>query len=317
MKDGIYFNLSEKEYHNIEALTLSNSSMKMILSSPLEFWWQSNLNTLYEKEDKKCLSDGRSFHCLLLEGEKAFNERYSVVPEVIDQYSKNSNSYKNWVALQKDKEIISRKDYQLMKRIYDYLHYDEQLFDNNIIANGYPEVSIIWTEEDGIQRKARLDYLKQNCIIDLKTYIKTKDIDVNTFISQYFFKHKVFMQLIYYRRALLYAVKNFKDSQVYGNEKQKAFFNEMRSQEDFMLLVAFVNRELPQFRLRVFGKAECPDLWNLGEKNIELATKIYKDNLEKFGKNHIWMEDVDTNLQFTDIDFPQSFYEILGESNNG
>ena len=315
MIDGIYFNLDEKQYHDMEALTLSNSSMKMILSSPLEYWWKTNLNPLYEKEDKKCMADGRSFHCLLLEGEKVFNERYSVVPEVIEQYSKNSGSYKNWVAMQNGKEIISRKDYTQMKRIYDYLHYDEQLFDNNIIAGGYPEVSIVWTEEDGIQRKARLDYLKQNAIIDLKTYVKSKDIDVNTYVSQYFFQRKVYMQLIYYRRALLYAIKNFKDSQVFGTEAQKKFFKELQQQEDVLLLVAFVNREFPQFRLRVFSKQACPDLWNLGEKNIDLATKIYKDNLDKYGKKNIWMEEVDTNLQFSDSDFPQSFYEILGGAN--
>lgn len=312
MQDGIYFNMSDEQYHGIDALTLSNSSMKMILQSPLEFWWNTNLNPLSEKQDKKCLADGRCFHCLLLEGESVFNKRYVVVPEIYDDISKNSSCYKNWVALQ-NKEIIQRKDYLLMKRIFDYLHYDEQLFNTDIIANGYPEVSIIWTEEDGIQRKARIDYLKSNAILDLKTYVKSRDIDLNSFVSQYFFKNKVYMQLIYYRRALQFAVKNFNQEQVFGNEKQKAFFKKLKEREDFLLLVAFVNREMPQFRLRVFSQSVCPDLWNLGEKNIEIATRKYKEYLEQYGKNHIWLENVDTNLQFTDEDFPQSFYELLGE----
>ena len=185
------------------------------------------------------------------------------------------------------------------------------MLDCNIFQGGFPEVSIFWTE-DGIKRKARIDYLKQNSILDLKTFLKTKKSPLASFVSQYFFSFRVYLQLIYYKRAVLFALNS--ELPVYGTDEQIAFWESMRGTEDLMTMAVFVNRELPQTALKVFLKDRCPDLWRLGEKQIAQAENIFKEYMEKFGSKSAWLQDVEVgaeDLIFTDADFPQSFYELL------
>ena len=117
--------------------------------------------------------------------------------------------------------------------------------------------------------------------------------------------------MVNYRQAL-FAAKEFEKGQVFGTKEQKKFFEEVRKSEDYVPLVLFVNRILPQARIKAFTKENCPDLWRLGERMIEEASTKYIDNLKKYGKNSAWLEEVDVlNLHFMDENFPQSFYEIL------
>lgn len=303
MKDGIYFNLEEKEYHFLNRLDYTG--MKELLKSPVEYWISSNFNPLKEEEEKKCYEDGKIFHTYILEGEQKFMEKYTAIPGSMVMVNRNSLAFKNWCNLQEGK-VISKKVYDNLKRIVKYLSSEGQLFDTDFLKNGYPEVSILWTE-DGIQKKARIDYLKTNKIIDLKTIIKRKESNFNDYIKQYFFSAKIYMQLLFYFKALRFALEN--KLPVFGDLKQKEFIKKIDI-ENLLLSVVFLNREFPQFRIKFFIKSECPDLWGLGEKQIKKAESIYKENFEN-KKKAIWLENPDVDLTFKDIDFPQSFFEIL------
>lgn len=303
LNDGIYFNLDEKEYHALNRLDYTG--MKELLKSPIEYWTNSNLNPLKEEEEKKCYDEGKAFHTYILEGKKKFADTYAPIPPSIDMLSKNSTAFKNWCNLQ-HKKVLSRKVYNNLSRIVNYLTYKGQLFDTDIFKDGYPEVSILWTD-NGIQKKARIDYLKQNRIIDLKTVIKRKESSFDDHIRQYFFSAKIYMQLLFYKEALRFALEN--KLPVVGDSNQKKFVKNIDI-ENLLLAVVFINRELPQFRIKFFIESECPDLWKLGKKQIEKAESLYKENFEN-NKKEIWLETPDTDLTFKDVDFPQSFFEIL------
>lgn len=303
MKDGIYFDLPSEEYHAVKAL--SSSGVRDILENPTYYWFNF-FNPLKEDITSDAMRDGSIFHSLILEPEK-FNQLYKVMPLEIEQLNKNSTEFKLWRSAQ-GLEVIGRKKYQKFKTIIEYLKQPNQLLDNDFLKTGYSEVSIFWTE-NGVQKKARIDKLQAGRIVDLKTFIKKTKGDINKFVSQYFFSYKVYLQLIYYKRAIEFAVKN--GLPVFGTAEQKEFVKSLEN-VNFMLSAVFVNREIPQAVVKLFLQEKCGDLWRLGEKQIEKAEKIYCQYMTEFGIKSAWLQNIDTaNLMFTDNDFPRSFYEIL------
>lgn len=84
---GIYFGLSEDEYHG--AFALSSSGIKLVRSSPLDFWVRSCLNpnlalVLEDEADTIAELYGRAFHKLALEGRDAFDAAFTVAPDKAD-----------------------------------------------------------------------------------------------------------------------------------------------------------------------------------------------------------------------------------------
>ena len=311
MKDGIYFDLPDNQYHAEKRL--SSSGLRDILDNPTYFWFNSNLNPLREEKPSEAMTDGKIFHAMILEGEK-FDKKFKVTPPEIEALNKNSNEFKIWKSAQ-TLEIVPNYKYKKLKLICDYLSQDEQLLDCKIFKGGFSEVSILWTE-NGIERKARIDYLKPTSIIDLKSFVKTKKSPISSFVSQYFFSFKVYLQLIYYKRAVLFALNN--DLPVFGTKEQVEFWEAMKGIEDLLTMAVFVNRELPQSVVKVFRQADCPDLWRLGEKQIAQGEQTFIEYMEKFGAKKAWLQSNDISpeeMLFTDADFPQSFYELLQGGN--
>lgn len=86
--EGIFFGMSDDEYHAIPAL--SNSGIKAIASSPMRFWATSRwLNPSYdewrrEQEEKRKkdgaehFDEGHAYECRIFEGRQAFAERFAV-----------------------------------------------------------------------------------------------------------------------------------------------------------------------------------------------------------------------------------------------
>lgn len=311
MEDGIYFDLPEEEYHAEKRL--SSSGVRDLLENPTFYWFNSNFNPLREEKKSEAMTDGRIFHSMILEKEN-FKNKFKVMPLEIEGLSKNSTEFKIWKSAQ-SLEVIPYQKYKKFKLICDYLSQEGQILDCNIIAGGFPEVSILWTE-NGIKRKARIDYLTAGRIIDLKTFVKRNKKPLNNYVAEYFFSYRVYVQLIYYLRAVKFAIEN--DLEVFGNSEQVKFWEECRECEKFLPMVAFVNRELPQSALKVFTEEKCGDLWRLGEKQIQQAENIYLEYMEKFGSKSAWLQDVEAmvdDLMFTDAEFPQSFYELLQGAN--
>lgn len=304
MIDGIYFDMPEGVYHAEQRL--SSSGIRDLLDNPTYYWFNSNLNPLRCEREIEALTDGRIFHAMVLESSK-LEQKYKIMPAEIESLNKNSNEFKLWKAAQ-SLEIIPNSKYRKFKLICDYLRQDGQLLDSSVFTGGFSEVSIFWTE-GGISRKCRIDYLKSNALIDLKTFLKRDKKPLSQFTSQYFFSYRVYVQLIYYLRGLKFAIDN--NLPIHGNVEQKKLISEINNP---MAMVAFVNRELPQYAVRVFSEQCCGDLWRLGEKQIEQAENLYLEYFEKYGLKSAWLQNPDVTadeLLFKDSDFPQSFYEIL------
>lgn len=83
MKPGIYFGLSENEYHADPAL--STSALKKLIQDPEEYWDGSFMNpNPPPPEVKDCLARGTLWHCRILEPENFYN-KYAPAPALTGQ----------------------------------------------------------------------------------------------------------------------------------------------------------------------------------------------------------------------------------------
>lgn len=79
---GIYFGMPEEEYHAIPAL--SSSGLKKLAVSSMDYWANSNLNPDREEVERKHLDLGKAIHAFVLEGEKAYLDRFAVDLDLAD-----------------------------------------------------------------------------------------------------------------------------------------------------------------------------------------------------------------------------------------
>ena len=301
MKDGIYFNMPEKVY--FEEKRLDATGIKQILESPTAYWFNSNNNPLYEEKKSTALIDGKIFHALLLEPEN-FKNKFKIAPEI----SKNSKDYKIW-SMAQELPIVDKSRVKSFELIIEYLKQPGQVLYNDFLKNGFPEVSIFWTYK-GTSVKSRIDYLTLGRIIDIKTYVKINSGNIDEYIKSYFYKYRIYIQMVFYYMAVEFACQNFDKAE--GTARQNEFFRDLKKVKEYLTLLLFVNREIPQARVKTFTNNLCPDMWNLARKQIDKAVEIYKNFKDRLGLSAAWLEPVEVdNINFVDSDFPQSFKDIL------
>jgi hypothetical protein len=159
MKSVIELLKNDDQYYNgIGKQYLSNSDIESLLKNPKQFKAQ--------REDCKAFAEGRYFHQLMLEPEKA----KSIV--TVDASSRNTNIYKDAVSgssetvllLQKEAEDIS----ELVRVMTSNLHFYDLIHDD---SNEF-EVPAV-KEIMGYDWKGKADIVGKNLLIDIKT---TSDI---------------------------------------------------------------------------------------------------------------------------------------------
>ena len=72
---GVHFGLPEADYHAAPAL--SNSGIRWLQVSPLDFWSRSWMNEKYEHETTIFMDVGSAYHARLVEGRETFYARYA------------------------------------------------------------------------------------------------------------------------------------------------------------------------------------------------------------------------------------------------
>lgn len=162
MENGIYHNISSKEYHAMSDI-VSNSYLGRLSKCPA--------NALVPQEETEAMKFGRAFHTLVLEGIDVFNQSYFIA-ENRGKQSKDDKAY--WVEIgtkYPDKEIIKQKDFDIIEamKISVLSHPSASKF----LKEGISETTIIWTDQEtGIQCKVRPDRIpdgNKGVILDLKS----------------------------------------------------------------------------------------------------------------------------------------------------
>lgn len=238
LPEGIHFGLDESRYHAEPAL--SNSGIKNLLTSPMDFWARCSwLNPDYEDERSDAMQVGKAYHARVVEGPIVFKERYAPMLDPAAHTGALKSAADIKARLAEIGEKVSGNKDEIAKRllaadpaaqIWDELvsghadaHKGKELLPPDLIrkieiaaamiekhpdlckafSGGHPEVSIIWTDkEHGVPMKARLDYLKIRVIVDLKTFSNPLGKPIDRAVAYEMASRKYHLQCAVYQEAV-------------------------------------------------------------------------------------------------------------------
>lgn len=146
---------------NYDAIKAVNwSSLKHLSVSPLLYHWR-----LKEPEERKpAFVFGGAVHCAILEPEK-FDSRYAVYDGTRDARHKK---YQEWMAAHPGVEVLGPDEYDRVQEIVVALRFHD--IASRLLRGGRCEEALTWTDADtGLACKGRLDYIRPDFLIDLKT----------------------------------------------------------------------------------------------------------------------------------------------------
>jgi hypothetical protein len=302
IKPGIYFNLSNEDYHN--DLAISCSGVKQLIDCPKKYWWSSPLNPNKEPLDTRALRIGRLYHNLLLEPEK-FNDEFLVLPrgKMIKSYLKENGLEEQDIAhLTQIREPDIKGAKEAIKEIKEDKVYDKWF------ENGYPEVSVFWEDlETGLMCRCRFDYLNIDCAIDYKT---TQDVgDVVKAVSSFSYN----LQAAIYLRGLASLIAD-ENMIVEGNEEQKEWFKSLKKNlsGDFKFRFLFQEKNAPYISRAI---TLATDILEPSISIFNKALSIYSKNFKEYGVSK-WGSGYDKIEEITLFQMPSWWGIKLEEQNN-
>jgi len=258
MKSGIYFNLSNEDYHNDKSV--SNSSMSQLLKTPLHYWHNSAMNPNKEPLDTLALKNGKVLHTLLLEPHK-FHEEWKIKAGV-----KNTTSA----------GMIGEGAYNELKEAVAALRSDKIIA--GLFSYGFPEVSIFWVDlETGVPCRARMDYLSSILISDLKGCADVSNQKIGYSIVDYGY----FRQQAFYLDAVE-IIKGIIRSgvPVHNDCPDKIWFSRFMESVHNKFAFVFQEKTAP-FVTR--AEQLCERTYEIGQGSYRQALSIFKQNYEKHG----------------------------------
>ena len=177
MIEGIYPNISHREYHAIEAI--NNSYLSRLNRCPKA--------ARIAQEETPAMIFGSAFHSLLLEGQEAFGKRFAVAPK-IDKRTKQGN--KDWALFAEQnvgKSIITKDDYDKMCEMASAIGFHP--FAAKVLCEGRSEMSVFWVDKGtGLYCKCRPDRIPDGdhgVIVDVKTTTSAKKHDFTNTVARY------------------------------------------------------------------------------------------------------------------------------------
>lgn len=285
LEPGIYFGLSNEDYHNDPAVSCSN--IKDLLVSPLKYWTNSPLNPKKKQKETKAKSIGTALHCLLMEKER-FSEDYIVLPklEVDSDFYREESKKPDFLS---NFELCKTKNAKTFKYIgnraalkigeYEEIteainHLESQGAAGSLFKDGYAEVSIFWRDEEtGLMCKCRPDYLTPNYIPDYKSIASIETI-VRDLV-----KYKYHFQAAYYLEGLSQLKKYLQLLDPVGTVPQ-GWWDQFLNTDHNNFIFAFQEKESP-YLVRL--KALDQEVLEIGRDKFKLGLQIYKENIEKYG----------------------------------
>ena len=157
--------MSNEEYHASPGV--SKSMLDVFARSPHHYWWQYKSGKAPQRTETSAMRQGTIIHTAILEPER-FEEDY-----IVSQYrDKRSKAYKEAVAeaAADGKDLLSQYEYEMAMRCRESVA--KNPYANAALSEGQAELSAFTEDPDnGLQVRARFDWLAEGLIVDLKTTV--------------------------------------------------------------------------------------------------------------------------------------------------
>jgi hypothetical protein len=274
-------NMPADEYHAIDAL--SSSGIKEILVSVTDY--MAN-----EKKETEAKTLGQAYHAAILEGVDVFNERFctpfdgsdtlKTKEDMINFCNNNGIVYKaSWnkdvikdaintnsdgavffddayMEHTKGRTMISEDNYNRI------VAYSKIIEDEGVINNLHStELSVFWTDANGIPCKARFDGISHQGVFDLKTFNNISRKPINKVVTNAIINYRYDIQAAFYIEAY--------------NACKAAGIKHFTA-KDPLFYMLFLQTEAG---LNLYGQAlgyYCDaDYWLKAQEDIETAKSLY------------------------------------------
>lgn len=335
VEPGIYFGMDEDAYHAIPAC--STSLIKQIIISPMDAWavtpW---LNPDARDEDSEAKLLGRAYHKRILEGKRAFWDRFAVAldpkdypnalrtaddlkealkalgekisgskPDLIERLLAADPTAEIWDRLVKEhaarndgRQFITADQMKRIEIAAAMIENHPQLC--KAFTGGYAEVTIIWTHPaTGVPMKARLDYLKSSAICDLKTFSNQRAMPIDRALYMAMTNNRYYIQAAVYHAAVDAALEHIKAGRVHG-DVDRDWLKRLCKPDDRQFLFVFQQTgAAPVARGKLFPRAGVMDI---GRIQARTAIDEFARCISTFGTDP-WIDTTEISV-FDDEGFP-------------
>lgn len=169
---GIHDHIDELTYHADPALSASGA--KTLLHSPARFAWEREHGT----KGSDAMDFGTLVHALVL---RSHDSRIVVNPHE----SMRTKAAQEWAAERaaEGRIVVSPKDVRRAIAVAKAVH--AHPLGGAILSEGRPEVTLRWDDpETGVPLRGRVDWLRDNAIVDVKTAGRYGGSELGTFGRQ-------------------------------------------------------------------------------------------------------------------------------------
>ena len=235
IEDGLYFGLPEDAYYAADGL--SNSGIKQLAVSPLNYW-HCNLDPQAEPQEETYPQMlGKAVHCRLLEplrfgscyaakldkadhpdaldtvdDLKAFCEANGLPAaakrkqELIDRIAESGLNPVVWDALKsahseesEGKRLLTASDMAKVQALAEAV--EAEPYAKALLTGGVAEVSIFVTDPDtGVRLKGRADYMRPDATVDLKTFSNSRGKPIDRVVNDAIYYEGYHQQAAFYQR---------------------------------------------------------------------------------------------------------------------
>lgn len=325
---GVYFGLDETTYHADPAL--GSGDLRDIARCPMYYWQKSNMNPMRAQDvDTPALLYGRALHKLVLEGRQAFVGAYTAAPEASDHPGCLETATQITAALKelgvkgysgKAKAEVAamlkaanpgavilddivaahaaeaqRTGKTILKRdvFNDVVIAAGSISQNPAIARafqgGRPEVTVVW-EDDGVMRKARIDYIRLGrhdgrlvaAATDLKSFVNQRSIAPERAVAFAVTEYRLDMQAAHNIDGARMIPSLIAAGRVFGASDVSADWLKALSSiapDAWLWYWAFFQKDAPVSMLR----HAKPGLITSGKRSVDAALQSYREHMAAFG----------------------------------
>lgn len=283
--DGIYFGMSDDEYHGDPAL--GSTGLKKLVDNAPDFWWSSAMNKYREEENDDTPSKifGRQLHQCVLEGVETFKAGH------LPQYHPgNRKEGMAEVANIKaaGKIPVKFKDYGRLLAASAFIK--ANTFLRNAFEGGQPEVSVFWTV-DGIRFKARFDYLKMNAITDLKSIRAKTEKPFKMLCMDALGSYDYLVSAEHYSDGRRQMSRLIKDGAVFNAPSDPGFMPwliQVAGNKTFSFVFVFWKADGSPIT-KGFKLSPTNPLFDMARGRIARAVSNYQKYMEEFGPDTAWV----------------------------
>ncbi|MCR5875122.1 PD-(D/E)XK nuclease-like domain-containing protein [Phenylobacterium sp. J426] len=316
LQDGVYIGLDADRY--FAADRLGSTDLTVLHNRPADWFYGSRHNPYRpERETSEEMAFGSALHVLLLEGEEAYRKSVAIKPATyvdaktgeVKPWNGNSGVCKAWLE-QHDRPgvtIISEDADRRVRHMAELIRNHPEL--GPPMQAGLSEVSVLWTNDQGVKLRARFDKLLPRFVVDLKTFggdAKGRTI-TDQCLSLVAQRHMDVQRFLYFQarqkmRELIEAGRL-----VGGKPQEREWITKVAAVEDWKWCWIFYRR---RDDARGYAPIVKPILrshfdtsFESGRQKVEVALANYRTFVNRFGLDVPWAV-IEPAEEPTDHSFP-------------